>query len=263
MKLASIRIENFRSFKDETVILDDYNCFVGPNGAGKSTVFNALNVFFRQYKDSKTDLSKLSADDFHHKDTSNDIKITVTFRELSDKAKEDLSDYVRQDKLVVTAVAHYDPISERAEVKQYGNRLGISAFRKFFEAIKEGAKVGELKEIFASLRASNEGINDAKTKDDMISSLHDFETRSPDQCHLIPSEDQFYGITKGANKLSPHVQWVFIPASKDILAESHESKTTAFGQLLARTVRSKIDFRKKIAELKSISEELEKIATEL
>ena len=79
MKIESVRIENFRSYKDETIVLDDYTCFVGPNGAGKSTVFYALNIFFRQYKDSKTDLSKLSESDFHHKDTKNDIRITVTF----------------------------------------------------------------------------------------------------------------------------------------------------------------------------------------
>ena len=76
MRIESVRIENFRSFKDETVKLDNYNCLVGANGAGKSTVLNALNLFFRQYKDSSTDLSKLSENDFHHKDTKNDIRIT-------------------------------------------------------------------------------------------------------------------------------------------------------------------------------------------
>jgi predicted ATP-dependent endonuclease of OLD family len=73
MKLESVKIQNFRTFKDETVHFDDYNCFIGPNGAGKSTVINALNVFFRQHRDSKTDLSKLSADDFHHKNISEPI----------------------------------------------------------------------------------------------------------------------------------------------------------------------------------------------
>src|SRR5690606_32181121 len=122
MKIESVRIENFRSYKDETIILDDYSCFVGPNGAGKSNVFYAHNIFFRQFKDSKTDLSKLTESDFHHKDTSKEIRITVTFKDLSEQAKEDLKDYVRQDKLIVTAVAKYDQSTERAEVKQFGNR---------------------------------------------------------------------------------------------------------------------------------------------
>lgn len=47
MKIKTVKIENFRSFKNETIDFDNYNCFVGPNGAGKSTVLNALNVFFR------------------------------------------------------------------------------------------------------------------------------------------------------------------------------------------------------------------------
>lgn len=137
MKIESVRIENFRTFKDETIIFDDYSCFVGPNGAGKSTVLNALNVFFRQYKDSKTDLSKLSIDDFHHKDITKPIAITVTFKDISESAKKSLSDYVRQNKLIVTAKAEFDEGTERAEVRQFGNRLGISEFRNWFEAEKE------------------------------------------------------------------------------------------------------------------------------
>jgi len=47
MKLSKLRIENFRSFKDETIYFDDYTCLVGANGTGKSAVLTALNVFFR------------------------------------------------------------------------------------------------------------------------------------------------------------------------------------------------------------------------
>ncbi|WP_206665095.1 AAA family ATPase [Aeromonas veronii] len=50
MKLESVRIKNFRTFKDETIFFDNYSCFVGPNGSGKSTVMNALNVFFANIK---------------------------------------------------------------------------------------------------------------------------------------------------------------------------------------------------------------------
>lgn len=255
MKIESVRIENFRSYKDETILLDDYSCFVGPNGAGKSTVFYALNIFFRQYKDSKTDLSKLTENDFHHKDTKNDIKITVTFKDLSEKAKEDLRDYVRQDKLIVTAVAKFDSTTERAEVKQFGNRLGIEDFRKFFEADKEQKKVAELKEIYTSFQSKYSDLRNATSKADMIDSLQEYEASHPDKCILIPSEDQFYGATRGANRLAPHIQWVFVPAVKDATEEGEESKTSALGQLLARTVRSKISFDEKVNELRAKARE--------
>ena len=58
MKIKSIRIENFRSFQDETIVLNSYSCFVGPNGAGKSTVLAALNVFFQERAESATDITK-------------------------------------------------------------------------------------------------------------------------------------------------------------------------------------------------------------
>ncbi len=196
MKIESVRIENFRSFKDETIFLDDYTCFVGPNGAGKSTIIYALNVFFRQHKDTRNDLSKLSIDDFHHKNTDNDIKITVTFYDLSEKAKEDLSHYVRQDKLIVMAIAKYDYKEEKAEVKQYGIRLGFEKFRIFFEAEKKGAKVNELKDIFSKLQEKYPDIKKATSKGDMIKALREFEASHPEKCKKIPSEDEFYGESR-------------------------------------------------------------------
>lgn len=251
MKIESLRIENFRGFKDETVELDDYSCFVGPNGAGKSTILAALNVFFRQHKDSKTDLSKLSADDFHHRDVIKPIKITVTFNDLSEEAKQDLSDYVRQDRLIVSSVARYDTITERAEVKQYGNRLGIEEFREYFEQDKAGASVNDLKALFGSLREKYSDIAAAKTKGDMVDALRAFEAANPGKCTLIPSEDQFYGASKGTNRLAPHVQWVFVAASKDMVEESQETRNSALGQLLARTIRSRVNFAEKIETLRS------------
>ncbi len=250
MKIESLRIENFRSFKDETIFFDDYTCFVGANGSGKSTVLNALNVFFRQNKDCQTDLSKLTEEDFHHKNINSPIKITVTFCDLSIEAKEDLSDYVRQEKLIVTSVAEFNASVGFAEVKQYGNRMGIEEFRKYFELDKSGAKVDELKSLYSKLQESFPDLPKATTKPAMIESLHEYEAKHPKRCVLIPSEDQFYGVSKGVNRLAKHIQWVFIAATKDFTEESQESKTSALGQLLLRTVRSKVNFTQKIKELK-------------
>ncbi len=263
MKIESVRIENFRSFKDETIKLDNYTCLVGANGSGKSTVLNALNVFFRQYKDSKTDLSKLTSEDFHHKNTGNPVKITVTFTDLSEAAKEDLSDYVRQDKLIVSSVAKYDSETDCAEVRQYGIRLGLQDFRKYFEADKNGEKVSELRIIYQGLKNKYPDLPKPGTKGAMGDALNTYEANHPDDCGLIPSEDQFYGISKGANRLANHMQWVFIPASKDATEETEESKNTALGQLLARTVRSKVNFSEKVGKLKrDTQEEYQKILDE-
>ena len=251
MKIESVYIKNFRCFKEDTVYFDDYTCLVGANGAGKSTVFSALHVFFRHYKDSKTDLSKLIDKDFHHLNTKEPIIIRVTFKDLSDQAKQDLKDYVRQDKLIVTAEAHFDETTGKAEVKQFGSRLGFDDFKKFFDKIKAGEKVGDLLTTYNELREKYPDLPAVKTKDTMTTALQAHEASNPDKCILLPSEDQFYGVTKGANKLGPHIQWVFIPGAKDVTEEGEESKNSALGQLLLRTVRAKVNFTERIASLRS------------
>lgn len=250
MKIESVYIKNFRCFKEDTIYFDDYTCLVGANGAGKSTVFSALHVFFRHYKDSKTDLSKLIDKDFHHSNTKEPIIIRVTFTELSENAKEDLKDYVRQDKLVVTAEATFDEANQKADVKQYGSRLGFDDFRIYFQKEKGSEKASELVATYNQLREKYIDLPAVKTKDAMADALKEYEAAHPDQCILIGSEDQFYGATKGANKLAPHIQWVFVPGAKDVTEEGEESKNSALGQLLLRTVRAKVNFTERIASLR-------------
>ena len=87
MKIKTIRLENFRSFEDDTIILNRYSCFVGPNGAGKSTVLAALNVFFQDRAASATDISKLTDEDYFGKNTNSPVRVTVTFDELRPEAQ--------------------------------------------------------------------------------------------------------------------------------------------------------------------------------
>ncbi len=250
MKIEGIRIENFRCFKDETISFDNYNCFIGSNGAGKSTILNALNVFFRQYKDCQTDMSKLSKEDFHHSQTNEPIKITVTFNDLNEEAKHELANYVRLDKLIISAVANYDEITGKAEIKQFGSRKGINEFRGFFEKEKNGAKVAELKDFYIEIMQTYSDLPKPGTKDAMRDALLEYESKHAELCTDIPSQDNFYGVSRGVDKLSKFVQWVFVSATKDATKETEESKTTALGQLLERTVRSKVKFAEKINNLK-------------
>lgn len=135
MKIKTIQIENFRSFRCETISLNKYSCFVGPNGVGKSTVLTALNVFFREQNSSSTDVLKLAEEDYFCKQTENPIRITVTFDNLSELAKRELADYVRQEELVVTAEAKFDTESGVGTVKHYGQRLVMLEFCPFFDAV--------------------------------------------------------------------------------------------------------------------------------
>jgi putative ATP-dependent endonuclease of OLD family len=250
MKIKSIHIENFRSFQDETIEFGDYNCLVGPNGAGKSTVLNALNIFFRESKSSPVDLLELSKEDFHYNDTSKPVRITVTFVELSANAKDVLKDYIRHDQLVVMAVAHWSEENQSAPVVQKGLRLAMNEFAPFFKALGDGKLVAELKGLYTELRKNFPDLPAPGTKGAMTDALKEYEGKYPDKCILIESDDEFYGVTKGAHKLGPFIQWIFIPAVKEATEEQIESKDTALGRLIERTVRAKVNFSDRIKELR-------------
>jgi len=251
MKIQSVRIQNFRTIKDQTVPLTDYTCFVGPNGAGKSTILTALNVLFRYSTDATTNLLVLDEEDFHQKNVKEPIMITATFTDLSADAQADFANYYRQGKLIISAFARWDENSRTAPVVQCGERTVMGQFAPFFKAEGDGAKVDKLKEIYLNLKSTYGSLPPPGTKQSMIDSLRQYEEAHPDECTLIPSEDQFYGFgAKGKNLLEKYLQWIFVPAVKDASSEQLEAKRTAFGQILERTVRSKMSFSKPIQELR-------------
>jgi putative ATP-dependent endonuclease of OLD family len=242
MKLDSIRIRNLRSCKDVTVSFGAYTSLVGPNGAGKSTVLCALNIFFREIQNSGSDLTRLSEEDFHQKNTLDPITITLTFNDLSPEAQADFAAYYRDGKLIITAEAVFDTGTQRAEVKQYGERMVMPDFAKFFEVEGDRGKVADLKPIYAAIRQSVTDLPNAATKDAMMQALQDYEKGHPERCEPHRSKDEFYGFSKATDRLEKYIQWVYVPAVKDAATEQVEAKNTALGRILARTVRARTKF---------------------
>lgn len=82
MKIELIKIKNFRSYKEETVIcFDDLTVLIGRNDIGKSTILEALDIFFNDgsgvIKIDKTDVNIQSS-----KNGDNETVISVFFSEL-------------------------------------------------------------------------------------------------------------------------------------------------------------------------------------
>jgi len=251
VRLSSIEIKNFRSCAVTQVDFSDYTCLVGPNGAGKSNILCALNIFFRSSEEVGVDPAFLQDEDFHKKRTEEPINVTVTFGDLEQAALEDFSDYVRHGRLVISAVARFDAATRRAEVKQYGQRLVVPEFREYFGGLADKMKKAELQGIYERIRKQYADLAQPTTIDSMTGSLRDYEASHPELCKLVSSEDQFYGFSKGANRLAKYVQWVYVPAVKDATTEQAEARNTALGKLLARTVRLKTRFEETLREIRA------------
>ncbi len=255
MRLESLRIENFRSFRDATVNFHNYTCLVGQNGAGKSAILAALNVLFRNTNSPGLPTSVLTEEDFFQRKTDQPIVITATFGGLSVEASEDFEAYVRHGTLPIKATAVWSSSSRSADVRQVGARRVCKDFAPWFEASKGGAKVPELRTLYNSIRGSLADLPEASTKAAMESALRSYEEAHPDRCELVDSEDQFYGWSRGENRLRKYLEWVFVPAVKDASSEQLEGKTTALGELLERSIRQKVDFESPLAALRQEASE--------
>ncbi|MCX6751862.1 MAG: AAA family ATPase, partial [Candidatus Nomurabacteria bacterium] len=103
---------------------------------------------------------------------------------------------------------------------------------------------------FDEMRQQFPDLPNARSKDDKAAALRTYEAARPEQCVLIPSEDNFYGVNS-TGKLAPFVQWVYVPAVKDAGEEGQESKNTALGKLIARAVRTRTNFDAELEALKA------------
>jgi AAA15 family ATPase/GTPase len=63
MKLREIKVHNYRSIVDATVLLSDYTLLIGPNNCGKSNLINAIRAFYDDLKWVSDDWPKVGATD--------------------------------------------------------------------------------------------------------------------------------------------------------------------------------------------------------
>lgn len=97
MRLESLKIKNFRGYKDETVVLfDDLTTFVGRNDIGKSTILEALDIFFNAGKG----VIKIDKDDVNKEAVSEGDVTTVISASFSELPDSVVIDATNETKLV-------------------------------------------------------------------------------------------------------------------------------------------------------------------
>lgn len=84
MKIKTVKLHNFRSYKDVTIDFDDLTAFVGKNDIGKSTILEALDIFFNESKGVvKFEENDRNIEAKHNGDSS--LSITVEFCNLPEE----------------------------------------------------------------------------------------------------------------------------------------------------------------------------------
>ncbi len=152
MKLAELKLENFRSYRNATTVsFDDLTVIVGRNDAGKSSLLDALNIFFNGAAIEKDDASA-------HGDPTN-VRITCVFSDLPDAiVVDEQHPTTLQEEYLVRADGKFEVcrLFNCSGAKSKPPRTLARAFHPSAEGCLDllGLKISELK-----TRATQRGVN--------------------------------------------------------------------------------------------------------
>ena len=241
MKLASLRIQNFRSCREIALEIGGMHALVGANNAGKSTVLRALEFLFNPSTKSLNDES------FWNKDTSLEIKVEAIFSELTEDEVEGLSPYLKPDGTFhIARTARYGAKGEDAEGDPDQTEDKIEIAQHYKKPIPEpdwlqeskinGTSVTEWWNIKDTLIVGDVSFGDflGSTKPkvgDWKEKAKDFVIANADK---IPMQDTWVDNPKGyAGVLKGNLPFfVLVPAVRNVADESKGTKSSPFGKLL-------------------------------
>ncbi len=244
MIIHSIHVRNFRSARDAELTCDDLTALVGANGSGKSTLLQALRLFYESSPD-------IGVDDFYDRDSSQDLVVSITFRDLSSSANELFGRYVREGRLSVERVFTWD--SGKVASRYHGASLQQPDFRPIRTALASRGRARQARTNYDSLR-QNELYRDLpawSNQDEAPGALARWEDDNPDKCRIDRDDGQFFGFQGvGRGYLGRYTRLISIPAVRDAGEDGTEGRGSIFTQLMNLVVRKSLAGNRELAALK-------------
>lgn len=221
MKLASLRIQNWRSIKTLEIQFQDLMIFIGQNNHGKSNVLSAILFFFGEIKPQDLDFNR----------GAQDLFVEATFTDLDDTDRNTFKKYLRHDGAIQVRKTAY-----------IGGNFEYRGFLQnpVYDWLKESnASSYTKREIASSLpfhpflpkegRLSKQDIVDAQAKyvaENLEKVAFSFELE----------DTNFLGLKSVAKGIFGDVY--FIPAVKDATDDFTTKEASAFGKLYAAIIES-------------------------
>ena len=219
---------------------------VGANGSGKSSFLHALRLFY-----SKS--PKIEFEDFYDRNTDVEISITITFKDLSKKAKKRFSSYLLGDKLTVERVFYFQD-NGKIGASYHGSILQNPDFKIIRETIGIGDRGKTAQTHYLELKKNlkYQSLADwGKNLQNNIANLGIWEAENPGDCTRSRDDGHFFGFNEVAyGYLGEFTQFLFIPAVKEASDEAYETKNSVLTQLMNFVVKSVLEEKKELIKLR-------------
>lgn len=241
MFISSIHVRHFRCIVDATLDCEPLTALVGPNGCGKSTLLKAVELFFSSE-------ARVLDEDFYNRDTSSDIEITLTFRDVDPIHSELLGPYLQGSSLEATRVFSYT--QGRFSAKFYGYMDRHSGFTM----IRDVSSATQQKDLYENLRADHTyGDLPRWTKQgDLANFLKHWEDNHAEHCERLPDDGSVFGVgTVAKFDIGKLVHVVFIPAVRDAVADATDMRGSPITELLDIAFRSGMSDREDFRALQA------------
>ncbi|WP_109809300.1 ATP-dependent nuclease [Sphingosinithalassobacter portus] len=237
MRLIRADIKNFRAICDLSVDIRQHTTLIGANGVGKSCILKAIDKFF-----SKS--ANISIEDFHERNVSDPIEITLTFSDFTCEEAEVFSSKIHENQMSVSRIFYAG-----AAARDNGKYFGVSLRSPALQAIRliEGATQ---RRAAHNALAGTEGFEDllaASNATQLAENMEAWEAAHPENCVLAKDDGQFFGFSNVARgSLAKFISFVFVPAVRDATSDSTDSRGSVINQLIELIVKSVVQKREDI-----------------
>ena len=229
MKLASIRVKNYKALRDIEFPLSQFVCLTGENNAGKSSVLQAMSLF----------LSPVKLDSHHFFDPSKEMTVSIMFLDieeadlmrLDEEPRERIRALTKNGELGLTRRFRFEGETELGYYTLLPKDKNYS--KEVVDAALKGKKTkGDISKAVATLIPTRAGDlpPDLSTQKDAKALIE----RWGDALPANEKGLQFKPIPTGAGfSITPLLpEDIYIPAVKDLRDDINLKQGSSFGKVL-------------------------------
>lgn len=247
MRLAELRVRNYRCLDAFDLRLDPLTAIIGANGTGKSSVIRALEFLFGQAAGTQADVTS-GSDDL-------EFEVIAVLDGLDDDQRQDLAPWTGDDGTLSVGRRWTADRDETGTVtgtstSWFASRRAVAAF----VPVRTAASAGEAKDRYNAVRTDPlyEDLPPYKNRPGAEQALNDWESAHP-EADREPVEDstlRFDG-NGSPHDLRRHLDLLVVPAVRDPAVDADEAKGSNLARLIDLVLRSRVDLADQLEGLRT------------